>query len=210
MINLLSRNKLILNPKLIYFQTKLTINTSIQIESGGNMNIVDYNQLLLDLKKTGNIDSFEKLYNELKHAVFGVSLAVLKDYSLAEDCMQDVFIKVKQNISQYSGKSNGKAWILQIARNQAIDIIRKRKNIVTEIDIDDAYGLNFEDSNSLLLDQIILKKALEHLDLIERQIVILYAISGFSHKEIADILKIPYATARWKYQNSIKKLAKYI
>lgn len=118
--------------------------------------------------------------------------------------MQDTYMKMIQSINSYNSKYKFKTWLMTIARNKAIDSYRKRRQETlidiqaseyllpqTKSGVDDEYNANF--LLSLLDDE-------------EREIVVLYAIDDFKHKEIAEITGKPIGTVTWIYNKAVKKM----
>lgn len=73
-----------------------------------------------------------------------------------------------------------------------------------------AESLTGSDEAAPVLDRLVLEALLRYLDETERQVVMLFAVGGYSHKEIAAVLEKPYATVRWKYSNAMKKLKRHL
>jgi RNA polymerase sigma-70 factor (ECF subfamily) len=100
------------------------------------------------------------------------------------------------------------AWILTIVRNLCYNKIRAGK--VCE-DLEQYEDLASEsDDSEAVLDRAILESAMSILDEEERQVVILHALTGYKHREIAEILDLPTGTVLSKYNRAIKKMRKEI
>ena len=153
----------------------------------------------------GETEALEKLYRLLKNGVYGLALAILKNRDEAEDVMQDTFLKVWRAAGQHRMGADGKAWVLTIARNLARERLRRKK---VAAGVEPCDGLPVSDSVEQVNDRICLQQMFAVLDETERQIVVLYAVDGYLHKEIAQVLGKPYATVRWKFRRAIEKLAK--
>ncbi len=169
---------------------------------------MDYDKLIIDTSK-GDLASLEKLYIALRPVVFGLALSILRSKTLAEDVLQDTFVRVKIASSSYKPGTNGRAWILTIARNIAISIIRsgRYETLLNEVEVKESHGI---DHVQMSLDSIILKETLSKLDEQERQIVVLHAVKDLKHREIAEIIGIPLGTVLWKYRRAIKKMSKFL
>jgi RNA polymerase sigma-70 factor (ECF subfamily) len=160
----------------------------------------------------GNIQALEQIYNLMKTTVYAVALAIVRNKSMAEDIMQETFVKVYMKIDKYIPDTNPRAWVISIARNLAYDLLRSRKTIVFSDDFGEGCitkeaeeaGVSVDES---LLNRMELTGELLKLGEIERQIVVLHAVGGLKHSEISKILKIPEGTVRWKYSSTLKKLA---
>ena len=70
----------------------------------------------------GDVSAFDLLYEQTRKSVYYVALSVLRDKRLAEDVMQSTYIKVLQNVSRYRLGTNASAWIVKIARNEALNM----------------------------------------------------------------------------------------
>lgn len=146
---------------------------------------------------------FKRIYDEHKKNVFAMALSILRDFSLAEDVLQEVFIKLYQHRDHHE-IPNVKAWLLTVSRNMALDLYRKKKRELTGFET--GYFDQLQDQFQDPLDRMVLAKYLELLDTEERQIVILKDISGMKHREIAKITEMPLGTVLWKYSKALKKL----
>lgn len=156
--------------------------------------------------KEGNTDAFEYIYNKTKRVVFYCAFSILKDHSLAEDIMQNTYIKVKQYCNSYQKGTKPIAWITTIARNLSINEHNRRKReLYTDFSDNYKHG-----SYSLSDDKMVLSAAFEHLNDKERQLVIMHVIGGLKHRELAEIFNMPLGTVLFKYNAAIKKLRKRI
>lgn len=147
------------------------------------------------------------LYNELKKDIFIFAYSIVGDYHLAEDIMQDTFLRIQTKADTYKKGTNTKAWIMTITRNLSYNAISRRRR---EISIED-YGdipakRTPEDEAESIID---VAKALSILSEEERQILILHDVTGLMHKEIAVMLGFKPGTVRKKYTRLIKKLYDY-
>ncbi len=152
---------------------------------------------LLDGDKT----AFDSVYQELRVPVFTVIYRITQDRMLAEDVMHDLFMKLFQ-ASNPTRIKNPRAWTFRIARNLAIDSVRKTKADVLPEDLADD-RMPLEDS---VVERTIVEAALRRLTLEEREIVTLHVNAGLKFREIADITETPLGTVLWKYQKAIGTL----
>jgi RNA polymerase sigma factor (sigma-70 family) len=156
-------------------------------------------------RNNGKYDEFKQIYIENKKHVFAIALSILKDFELSEDVLQEVFIKFFWQMKNEEIK-NVKAWLIQLSRNKALDVYRKKKREIAGFTPEYFASIPFLAEDPL--DKLILSNYLELLDNDERQIVILKDISGLKHREIAQILKKPLGTVLWKYRTALTKLRK--
>lgn len=161
------------------------------------------------LRIAGNDRSaLEELYGIFKSPVYGLALAILKNRPDAEDVMQNVFLKVWDGALKYRPGTDAGAWVMKITRNLSMDRLRARKNMTDIMELEDV--LDGGEDLAPSLDRILLRELLLKLNCSDRQIVMLHAVGGYSHKEIAGIVGRPYATVRWRYGNAMKKLQGFL
>jgi RNA polymerase sigma-70 factor, ECF subfamily len=157
--------------------------------------------IIEELKKR-NYQSFDTFYNLTKNQVFYAIINIVKDQDLAEDIMQDTYVKFLEKIEQYKSGSNPYAYLSTIARNLAINYYHQDKKIVYNdeiIDHSDSLYESIEENEDIF-------KLLNILSDIEKEVVTLHVINDLKFKEIAGILKKPLGTILWIYNKAIKKL----
>ena len=152
----------------------------------------------------GDNDAFGRLYTETKRGVYAFLFSYFKSSADCEDAMQTTYLKIKQNIGQYKAGSNGLAWILQIAKNTALNEIRKNSNYIGW-QAESAVG-EMDDYESLETRSALTSVMRRVLDEEEQRILILHVIWGYKHKEIATILQRPLGTITSKYKRAADKL----
>ncbi len=147
----------------------------------------------------GDNEAFSELYEGTKRGVYAFLFSYLKHKEDVEDALQTVFLKIKKGAASYREGTNGKAWILQIAKNQALNEIKKRNRTET-IEGKDFSAPPVERDGTV---NEIMQKVLSND---ERQIVVLHVLWGYRHREIAQIINAPIGTVTSKYKRSIAKL----
>lgn len=150
----------------------------------------------------------EHLYVSMRKSVFLFALSLVGDYALAEDVMQETFLKVRENDGQFCSGTNRKAWILTITRNTALNCLKKRRyeeptgEIVQKIDsMHSAY-----DHQESHLEFV---QALSVLTEPDRSIVVLHACCGVPHLCIASIVGLKSDDIRKRYSRAMRKLKDY-
>ncbi|MBQ5951275.1 MAG: RNA polymerase sigma factor [Lachnospiraceae bacterium] len=149
--------------------------------------------------------SFAKLYQLVSGKVYGFALSMLRNKEDAEDVLHDCFLAVYEAADRYESREKPMAWILTITRNLCRMKLRERTRTSDlpeedwEAFLSSREGLSHE-------DRILLKASLTELTAEEQQIVLLHAVWGFKHREIAKILALPVSTVLSKYHRSIGKL----
>lgn len=166
---------------------------------------MDINEAIEKLKFKDEL-AFEYIYIKTKSLVYTVIISVVKDHNQTEDLMQDTYIKMIKSINSYDNKYRFNTWLATIARNTALDYYRKQKKQYS-IDIHENEYL-FPLERSLQDDEISTNYILSLLDDEEREVVMLYSLDEYKHKEIAIILNKPIGTITWIYNKAMKKLRK--
>ncbi|PKM60605.1 MAG: RNA polymerase sigma factor [Firmicutes bacterium HGW-Firmicutes-4] len=153
--------------------------------------------------------AFEEFYRLTERTVYAFVLSTLKNHDDALDVVQDTYLKIRAAAHLYKPMGKPMAWVFTIARNLSISKIRnKQKNDSIEInDIENDLKFSYVTDQE---DQLVLQTALKILSSEETEIILLHAISGFTHREIAKNLDMKLSTVLSKYHRGLKKLKKYL
>lgn len=155
---------------------------------------------------SGDSGALSVLYDRLHRQIYAVSWAILQNHADAEDNLQNTLCEILKCASAYQ-KGNARAWVLAIARNQALHLVEARKHTTALEDHEDEISLlSAPDSPE---DTAVCMDALATLGDEEREIVVMKVYSGLKHKEIAKTLGISEDAAQKKYQRAIAKLKTY-
>lgn len=155
----------------------------------------------------GKIDFLKNIYDILGKEVYLYAYTIIKDKDLAEDVAQDVFVKILRRAKTYLKGKNPKVWIMAITHNEAINVIRKRKNIIfseyntQHKDVDN--NVNIE--KTVVNDEII-NTYINKLEDTQQMIVRLHLLSDLTFKEVSNILGISMGKVTWQYNSAIKTL----
>ena len=153
----------------------------------------------------GDRDALGEVYERTHTAVFGFAMSMSQSPSDAEDILHDTYLAVYSSAENYTAKGKPMAWIMTIAKNLARMQMRKAKRIADAPD--DDWGRYLSAKPEVSADErILLRTAMRILSDDEQQIVMLHAVSGMKHREIAQLLDMPTATVLSKYSRAIKKL----
>lgn len=157
----------------------------------------------------GHNEAIGDIYEITKKAVYGYVLSIIKNAQDAEDILQETYVKVCLNADQYHSLGKPMAWIFTIARNLALMKIRSQRKItdIPEYEWEQIASGNSEFQSD---DRIVLKGALTKISDEESQIVMMHAIGGLKHREIAEMMDMPLATVLSKYNRATKKLQKIL
>ncbi len=154
----------------------------------------------------GDAHALEDLYRETHSSVYAYALSVLKNVHDAEDVLHDCYIALWQAAGNYSSSGKPMAWIVTIAKNLCFMKLRERKKNA-DIEEDEFFvDAHYNETAMSPEDRFILNECMNELSDEERQIVVLHAVSGFKHREIAAFLHMALPTVLSKYNRALKKL----
>ncbi len=142
--------------------------------------------------------SQKHFYNRFAGKMLAISKRYLKDLEQAEDAFQDAFIKVFANLKSFNFQSSLETWITRIFINEAINKLRTLKKLSLNVNIDDVAFYLPEDKAELPdnFDYDLVMMLIEKIPENYKIVLMMYAIDGYNHKEIAEKLNMPESTSR--------------
>lgn len=163
--------------------------------------------VLIAKARSGSKQAFGELVGRHSAQIYGVSYRMLRNREDAEDNLQNVFIKAYRKIDQFEGKSHFSTWLVRIAINEAMMMLRKRapEKAALQVDIDPLKAEpetnpRFRDTHADPERQYIAKeltlKALKSLNSNLRNTFVLHKAEGWTHPELADSLGIDKDTVK--------------
>lgn len=153
----------------------------------------------------GEREAFHTLYTACSATVFAYALSILRNRSDAEDAMQDTFLKIRSAAHLYKPQGKPMAWIFTITKNICLMMYRKKAHTV-QMDEESSMPDLGLDKVKNSEDRMVLEKALTVLPEDTCRIIMLHAVSGLKHREIAKLIQMPLSTVLSKYNRGIKKL----
>lgn len=156
-------------------------------------------------KRQDQAAQFE-LYNLYVKAMLNVSYRIVNDRDEAEDVIQEAFVSVFKNIDKYRGDSTFGAWVKRIVINASINMLKKRKlDLVDMEQADGALDESYEEEE-VPLDLGAIKLAIQDLPEGFRAVLTLYLLEGYDHKEIGTVLGITESTSKSQFNRAKKRL----
>ncbi|MCH5184259.1 MAG: sigma-70 family RNA polymerase sigma factor [Oscillospiraceae bacterium] len=157
----------------------------------------------------GDVNALSVLYDQLSRQIYFVAYAIVNNHHDAEDVLQQTLCEIVKNAHRYQKGTNARAWVLGIARNQALLVCRDRKAYLPLEELENDASAYRAEKDAELLSSLTMFDALNTLSEEEKQIVLLRIESGLKCKEIAELLHITVSSAEKKYQRALKKLKTY-
>ncbi len=151
--------------------------------------------------------TIETLYDMYAGTVYNIALRIVKSNDLAANVLQDTFVKIWKNGAKYdAGKGGLFTWIVNIARNTAIDATRSKhfKSLSDFTDLEkvsDYPSSDKTDDETIGVPELLQKMSKKHIILLEK-----YYIEGYTHAEIVAELGIPLGTIKTRLRNAVTEL----
>ena len=156
---------------------------------------------------TNKREAFAKLYELIKTDVYAFALSRMGNEADAEDVTEDCFVRIYRFAEQYKPKGKPMAWIFTIAINvMKRHRVLKSRHLSYDDEICDSLADDSESPEICAVNRDLVGTLLSVLSGVERDIVIMHAVSGVKHREIAKLLQLPLSTVLSRYNRAIKKL----
>jgi RNA polymerase sigma-70 factor (ECF subfamily) len=169
-------------------------------------------ELVLALRNREKV-AIEALYDMYSSSLYGVISRIITETATAEDVLQETFVKIWHSFSSYSTeKGRLFTWMVNIARNLAIDKIRSKdfKNQNKNQDLENNVTFIDEQRNTVYKPELLgIKELVETLKPEQKSILDLVYFKGYTHVEAADELGIPLGTIKTRLRMAILQLRKY-
>ena len=165
-------------------------------------------ELIVLLNEQSN-DAFNYLYDNYSGAIYTIINQIVPDKDTANDVMQEVFVNIWRKIKTYDAtKGRLFTWMLNIARNAAIDKVRSKgyRDSQRNQPIMENENSRMEMSANPTVKDVGLKKVLTTLNEEYRKLIDLSYYQGFTHEEIAKMLGIPLGTVKTRIRTAISQL----
>lgn len=170
---------------------------------------MDQELLILQFQKK-DVKAYEKLYNMYCNSISGVVNNIVKNDAVAQEITQDVFIKAWNKSETYSAKKGRFfTWILNIARNAAIDYTRSKKYKQTKQNLNSDFFVDILESSTSLdasTNTIGLTEFVTKLGEKCKAVIELLYFKGFTQKEASEALEIPLGTIKTRNRSCIGEL----
>jgi RNA polymerase sigma-70 factor (ECF subfamily) len=167
---------------------------------------------LLALIALNDRQAFSELYDLTSTKLFSVIMRILSSGGIAEDCLQECYVKVWNQAQRYRPDlAAPMTWLMTIARNQAIDMLRKERSTLS---IDDTDMFDQEIESHLLPENMAsdseaylrLNDCLETLDPQQRQVITLAYFKGLTHEQLSAHITSPLGSVKTWIRRGLEKL----
>ena len=168
---------------------------------------------LVERCKQGHAPSYQALYQQYAKAMFNTSLRIVNNRADAEDVLQEAFVDAFRSLNDFHYRSTFGAWLKRIVINKSINVLRKRRVHLAELEESTMEELPQEetiDEREITYKVQQVKKAIEKLPDGYRTVLSLYLLEGYDQEEISQIIGISHNTVRTQYIRAKQKLLNII
>ncbi|HCA80317.1 MAG TPA: hypothetical protein DEP53_11360 [Bacteroidetes bacterium] len=167
-------------------------------------------QLICDVQE-GSHEAFRELVELHMQRVYDLAYGFVNDHDDAEDIAQEVFVKVYHSIKDFRQESGFSTWVYRIAANTSLDRVKQRKRSVARFVPMDESHLGMSSSSQASdhgEERALIERALHELPTLQRAVVMLRHLDGFSTRQVSDMLKCSEGTVKTHLHRGLKKMRK--
>jgi RNA polymerase sigma-70 factor (ECF subfamily) len=167
-------------------------------------------ETLIESAKAGSADAFEQLARLFLRPAYSVALAIVRRPQDAEDVAQDALMLAFERLDSCREPARFAGWLMTIVRNQARNWLDKRRlrDVLPEVPDESTVGVT--ESHEPRIQREKLLQALEALTPVEREVVLLHDLDGYTHDEIGQLLNVSCVMSRQHLFVSRRKLRKIL
>lgn len=199
---------------------KTTNNTSSKQEIPPNSKPYTYNDrckigtaTIVEMIQSKNEKGFHILYDRYCDSLYGILMKMVQRSEVADDLLQDTFVKIWKHIDDFNpSKGTIFTWMLNIARNLAIDYLRssayRQQLLCIDIDLFNSHNEYVATSTSIAreLESADFKSSLQHLEPKYAEVIDMIFFYGWTHEQTAQLLKLPLGTVKTRVRRGFDLL----
>ncbi len=194
---------------------KLDFLTYFHLINNVQVNLTSYNELeLVAGLKAKNEKAFSYLYDNYAATLKGVIFAMVKDQNIAEDVLQDAFVKIWNNIEAYDDtKGRLYTWMRRLVSNLTLDVLKGKQFKMQQAIVEDemaAENINAVNNINDYINTKHLQQKLAGLGEKKNRVIKLSYFEGYTQEEIAQQLEIPVGTVKTQIRSAIMELRKIL
>jgi RNA polymerase sigma-70 factor (ECF subfamily) len=167
----------------------------------------------IDQAKNGSQRAFHHLYERHHKRVYALCWRMLADKDSAEDVCQEVFVVLWVKINNFRGESKFSTWLHSVATNVVLGYLRKQKNWLQRVFSIEDQGTDKQEQTEQLVDNSgfdELDKHIARLPERARLVFVLFAVEGYRHEEIANMLKMAVGSSKSQYHRARTLLKEWL
>ena len=171
---------------------------------GTSLDTIDF----IERCKRGDASAQFMLYKQYSKAMYNIAIRFLNNKMDAEDILQESFITAFERLTELASYNAFGSWLKRIVINNCISHLRSNRFIFDDIDDLHVFEEPAEEEPDLTLDPAIVHESIKRLPEGGRTVLVLYALEGYKHREIAEMLNISESTSKSQYIRALGLLNK--
>ncbi len=169
-----------------------------------------FDDLTMERARKGDMTAWSRIYQSYEGPMYSLALNMVGSAAVAEDMVQDTFIKVMEKIKLFRGDCQFWSWVRRILTNQCIGYLRINKRWVSKQEIEIESLINDFVATSDIDIEHDTSKLLDRLPEQARRVVYLYVIEGMTHKEIGELFGCTSSFSKSLVSRSLANLKKWV
>ncbi len=170
--------------------------------------VPDQELVWINSAQEGNQDAFHQLYLKYHKRMYALCWRMLADKSSAEDVCQEVFVQLWQNIGNFKGTSKFSTWLHSVATNVVLTHLRKQKNWLQRI-----FSIEEHETTEASVEMEALSELDKHIMKLPeraRLVFVLFAVEGYRHEEIGQMLGMAVGSSKSQYHRARELLKEWV
>lgn len=167
----------------------------------------------LERSRTGDTQAMGAIYDHFKSPLYGLAFRYTRNHTVAEDILQDIFVKVFSNLHTLDNDHTFVGWLYRIAVNTCLSYLRTHKRVYRkEVPLEDVEGYMTHKDSHRPEDMMnkTLEEAIQRLSPRLKSVFLLHDIQGFKHQEVAQILDCSVGTSKSQLFKARMKIREYL
>jgi RNA polymerase sigma-70 factor (ECF subfamily) len=172
---------------------------------------------LVQRLRAGDTEAFAEVYDSHSRVVYGLILRMVRNPALAEDLLQEIFLKLWRSAATLDSRATSlEPWLIAVARNHVLDYFKSGQNRKamrsSPLDLSDlAQHLSIPQHDIVFVERVeLMRGALDRLDGHQRQVLELAYFEGLTQTEIAARLNLPLGTVKSHVRFALRNLRKHL
>ncbi|MFH0843697.1 MAG: sigma-70 family RNA polymerase sigma factor [Bacteroidota bacterium] len=161
---------------------------------------------LIERCRRGETKAQFMLYKQYSKAMYNIAIRFTNNKMDAEDILQESFLTAFEKLPELQNSASFPLWLKRIVVNRCIDQVRKNRPVFDDIDKNLPEGYEMEDEPDFTIDPAIVHSSVKNLPPGGRTILVLHALEGYKHREIAGMLGISESTSKSQYKRALELL----
>ena len=171
-----------------------------------NSDYTDIDSDLIERCMNGETKAQFMLFRKYSKTMYNIAIRFTNNRMDAEDILQESFITVFEKLPELHSVTSFPSWLKRIVVNRCIDQVRKNKLIFDDLDDNMPEDHDNEDELDIYADPVVVHNLIKNLPGGGRAVLVLHALEGYKHREIAEMLGISESTCKTQYHRAIKLL----